>query len=236
MTAWRARITRALRASFVDPVARDHTETDAQFRRRRIIVAVALVIGAVVLGISLAARPGDVVFYPLTLLVALVWTAGGLLSGHLHLGYLPVRGALRRPVLNGFLTGLTAGLVFLAGGLVVRQLPPLHAEVEQVLAHARHGSLSLVAVVTVLNGIAEEIFFRGGLYAAIGRRHAVTVSTLVYALATIATFNPMLIFAALTLGAVLALQRRASGGLLAPVITHVTWSTIMLFLLPPLFT
>jgi hypothetical protein len=33
---------------------------------------------------------------------------------------------------------------------------------------------------------------------------------------------------------VLGLQRRASGGILAPVITHVTWSTLMLFTLPPL--
>jgi membrane protease YdiL (CAAX protease family) len=58
----------------------------------------------------------------------------------------------------------------------------------------------------------------------------------VYALATIATLNPMLVFAALTLGAVLALQRRASGGILAPMITHVTWSTMMLLVLPLLST
>ena len=45
----------------------------------------------------------------------------------------------------------------------------------------------------------------------------------------------MLVFAAFTLGLVLALQRRASGGILAPIITHVTWSLLMLFLLPPLF-
>ena len=236
MRAWRTGVNRALRESFVDPVPRDHTETAAEFRRRRLIVASALVLGAVALGISLGVRPGDVVFYPLSLLVALIWTVGGLLSGRLHLGYLPVRGSLRRPVLNGFLTGLAAGLVFLAGGLAVRQIAPLQREVGHVLAHARYGSLSLVALITVLNGIAEEIFFRGGLYAAIGRRHAVPVSTLVYALATTATFNPMLVFAALTLGAVLALQRRASGGILAPVITHITWSTMMLFLLPPLFT
>jgi membrane protease YdiL (CAAX protease family) len=45
----------------------------------------------------------------------------------------------------------------------------------------------------------------------------------------------MLVFAALTLGVVFGLQRRASGGILAPMITHVTWSMIMLFALPPLF-
>jgi hypothetical protein len=36
-------------------------------------------------------------------------------------------------------------------------------------------------------------------------------------------------------GFVLALQRRASGGILGPVLTHVTWSLVMLFALPPLF-
>ncbi len=62
------------------------------------------------------------------------------------------------------------------------------------------------------------------------------ISTVIYAAATLATGNPMLVFAALTLGVVLALQRRASGGILGPIITHVTWSMMMLFLLPPLFT
>jgi uncharacterized protein len=235
MTVWRDRIGHALRESFVDMVPRDHLQPDAEFRRRRVVVAVVLVAGAILLGISLSIRPGSVAFYPLTLLVALVWTVGGFLSGPLHLGYLPMRGELRRPVITGLLTGAAAGVVFLAGAFVVRQVPPLHSEVEHVLAHARYGSLTLVAVITLLNGVAEEIFFRGGLYAAIGRRHAVLVSTAVYAVATIATLNPMLVFAALTLGLVLGLQRRASGGILAPIITHVTWSTMMLFLLPPLF-
>ena len=49
-----------------------------------------------------------------------------------------------------------------------------------------------------------------------------------------ATANPMLVFAALLLGFVLALQRRASGGILAPILTHITWSATMLFALPAL--
>jgi membrane protease YdiL (CAAX protease family) len=32
----------------------------------------------------------------------------------------------------------------------------------------------------------------------------------------------------------LALQRRASGGILAPILTHITWSTTMVFALPAL--
>jgi membrane protease YdiL (CAAX protease family) len=234
--SWRSRLERAVGVTLIEKVPRDHTQSDAEFRRRRIVVAIVLVIGATLLGISLDVRPGDVRFYPLTLAVALVWTLGGVLSGPLHLGYLPFRGSLRRPVLTGLLAGLLAGLIFIGGALGVRLIPPLHDYVENVLAHARYGTLPLILLVTLLNGVAEEVFFRGGLFAAIGRRHPVLISTLVYAAATLATGNPMLVFAALTLGLVLALQRRASGGILAPIITHLTWSTMMLFLLPPLFS
>jgi membrane protease YdiL (CAAX protease family) len=234
--SWRSRLERVVGATLIEKVPRDHAQSDAEFRRRRIVVAVVLVIGAATLGISLDVRPGDATFYPLTLAVAAIWTAGGLLSGPLHLGYLPFRGSLRRPILTGLAFGLLASAVFVVGALVVRLVPPLHDYVENVLAHARYGSLPLIVIVTLLNGIAEEVFFRGALFAAIGRKHPVLISTLVYAAATLATRNPMLVFAALTLGLVLALQRRASGGILAPVITHVTWSTLMLFLLPPLFT
>nr|WP_269809867.1 CPBP family intramembrane glutamic endopeptidase [Kineosporia rhizophila] len=93
----------------------------------------------------------------------------------------------------------------------------------------------LIVAVALLNGLAEEVFFRGALFAAIGRQHPVLISTVIYALATIATRNPMLVFAAFLLGAVLGLERRASGGILAPMATHATWSLIMLVTLPPLF-
>jgi membrane protease YdiL (CAAX protease family) len=63
----------------------------------------------------------------------------------------------------------------------------------------------------------------------------VLISTAVYALATVAGGNPVLVFAAVILGAVVALERRASGGLLAPILTHITWSLSMLFVLPPIF-
>jgi hypothetical protein len=226
---------RALERALIEKVPRDHRQPDEAFRRRRIVVAVVLVIGAALLGISLSVSPGNNAFYPLTLGVAAVWTVGGFLSGPLHLGYIPFRGELRRPILTGLVLGLSASAIFVVGALIIRPISPLHDYVQNVLDHARYGSLGLVAVVTVLNGIAEEIFFRGALFAAIGRRYPVLISTGIYAVATAATGNPMLVFAALTLGVVLALQRRASGGILGPVITHVTWSTLMLFLLPPLF-
>jgi CAAX protease family protein len=226
----------ALRRALIEPVPREHAEPDSAFHRRRMVVAVTLVVGATLLGFSLATRPGDVTFYWLTGALALVWTVGGVLSGPLHLGRITAGTQLRRPIASPIALGLAAAAVFVVGALVVREIGPLRRLTDEVLQHARHGSLGLVLAVAVLNGIAEEVFFRGALYAAIGRRRPVAVSTAIYSLTTIATGNPMLVVAAVTLGTVLGLQRRASGGILAPILTHVTWSTVMVFALPPLFT
>jgi membrane protease YdiL (CAAX protease family) len=62
----------------------------------------------------------------------------------------------------------------------------------------------------------------------------VLISTVIYALATVTGGNPVLVFAAAVLGTVVGLQRRAGGGVLAPILTHLTWSTAMLFAMPPL--
>jgi membrane protease YdiL (CAAX protease family) len=124
--------------------------------------------------------------------------------------------------------------IFLAGALIVAPIPFLRSGVEDLLDHARYGSLALVAVITALNGIAEEVYFRGALFAAVGRRHAVTLTTAVYVLVTSMAGIPLLAFAALILGLVVGAQRRVTGGVLAPIITHLTWSLGMLFLLPGL--
>lgn len=204
-------------------------------RRRRIVVALTLVVGAVLLAFSLSTAAGSGAFYPLTAALAATWVIGGFASGPLHLGRIRLLGVARRPVLTGLALGLIAAAVFVVGGLVVREISPLRALIDDVLAHARKGSLPLVAGVTVANGIAEEIFFRGALYSAVGRRHAVLRTSVIYALVTLASGNLMLTFAAVTLGPVFALERRASGGVLSATITHVTWSVIMLLALPPLF-
>ncbi len=41
--------------------------------------------------------------------------------------------------------------------------------------------------------------------------------------------------ASLVMGALFGWQRRATGGIQAPVLTHLTWSVLMLRYLPPLF-
>jgi uncharacterized protein len=232
----RSRIVRLIGPALVQKVPRDHHQSDSAFRRRRIVVAIALVVGAALLGLSLSVRPGDAAFYPLTLGVAAVWAVGTALSGPVHLGYLSARGSLRRPVLTPFLFGLLAAAVFVLGALIVREISPLRDLVNHVLAHARQGQLALILLVTLVNGVTEELFFRGALFAAIGRRQPVLISTAIYAAVTVATGNPSLVFAALVMGLLFAAQRRASGGILAPMITHLTWSTVMVLALPPLLS
>jgi len=227
-----ARVRAVVYPALIEQVPRDHQQSNSAFRRRRIVVVIALAVGAALLGFSLATKPGDPAFYPLTVAVAAVWIIGGFLSGPLHLGYIPFRGTLRRPVITPIAFGLLASAIFLVGGVIIRQIDPLRQFVQHVLDHAQQGNLALVCVVALLNGAAEEVFFRGALFAAIGRKHPIAISVVVYALVTVATANPMLVFAAVVMGTLFALQRRASGGILAPMLTHLTWSAVMLFALP----
>lgn len=228
---------RWVRRSLWDVVPRDQRDTAEALRRRQWVTAGVVVAGAVMLAISLRIEPGSVWFYPATLAMAGVWSGGALLSGQLHLGRIAGwrdGDRLVRPVVAPVLIGLALAALFVAGGLVVREIPWLDRQVRSVLDFADQGSIPLLVLITVLNGVAEELFFRGAVYASVTRRPVVW-TTIAYVVATLATGNVMLAFAAILLGVVVGLQRRASGGILAPILTHCTWSTTMLFALPMLF-
>lgn len=190
-----------------------------------------VVLGAVVLGLSLRIEPGSAWFYPATLLLAAVWTIGAFVSGPLHLGRIARRDRLVRPWATPIAVGLALAGLFVVGALVVREIPFLGDQVSSVLDYADQGLLPLLVAITLVNGIAEELFFRGAAYAAIPRRPVLWTSV-AYPIATLATGNLMLSFAAVLLGVVVGLERRASGGILAPILTHVTWSLAMLLVLP----
>jgi membrane protease YdiL (CAAX protease family) len=213
-----------------------HVETAPVVRRRRRVVAGVSLLGTGLLGLSLSTRPNSKEFYGLTAAVAATWTAGGLLSGPLHLGWIQGRDQhLRRPVLTPVATGVGAFGFFYGCALVARSIPVLDRAIGKVLVFAEEGSSPLVVATTLANGLGEEVFFRGAMYAALDADRAVAASTAVYTLATASTRNPALVLAAAVMGTLFGLQRRASGGLQAPVITHLTWSTLMVRYLPPLF-
>jgi CAAX protease family protein len=217
-------------------VPRDHRESDEAFRRRRRVVAGVSLLGSGFLGLALSTKPGSRSFYGATLGVAGTWLVGGVASGPLHRGWMvgPDEG-LRRPVVTPIATGVGAFAGFYAGALVARQIPPLNDALRDIMRFADQDSVPLVLLTTLANGAGEEVFFRGAMYAAIGERHPVVWSTAVYTLSCVATRNPALVLAAGVMGTLFGLQRRASGGIQAPLLTHVTWATLMLRYLPPLF-
>jgi uncharacterized protein len=223
-------------AEILTTVAVPHNEPPSLIRRRRIIVALVLVAGAALLGYSLTRPHGDASFFWLTLALAGVWAAGARLSGPLHLGCYKFRGRNQRPYITGTLVGVLLGLVFVVGGLIARQIPPVRDYITDVLEYANQGPLIVVVAVTVINGLAEEMFFRGALYTALGNAYPLVLSTICYVAATsLTTGNPMLGFAAAVLGAVCAFERRATGGVIAPMLTHFFWGLVMVLALPPIF-
>jgi uncharacterized protein len=216
-------------------VAVPHHEPPGVVRRRRVVVGITLVIGAVLLGFSLRRHPGESSFYWLTLALAAVWFGGSFASGPLHLGGICWRGRNQRPVITGTTIGLLLGGLFVLGGVIAKEIPFVARLITQVLQYAHQGSFLLIVAITVINGLAEEVFFRGALYTALGRLYPVLISTVLYVVATLASGNVMLGFAGIILGTVCAFERRASGGVLAPMLTHFVWGLIMVLALPSSF-
>ncbi|GAB2870273.1 CPBP family glutamic-type intramembrane protease [Nocardioides pacificus] len=202
--------------------------------RQRVTTVVFITMGAALLAFSLRLEAGDWWFYPATFGLAVLWTVGSFAAGPVHLGRMGNEPSGRRPVVLPFLTGLGLAALFVMGALVVRQIDFLSDAVSNVISHADEGSQTVLLVITFLSGLAEELFFRGAVYDAVPR-HRVVVTTIVYSVVTLLTGNVMLAFAAVLLGAVAGWQRERTGGVLAPMITHVTWSVSMLYALPLLF-
>ena len=212
-----------------------HADPAAARARRRLVIATGIG-GAGLLGISLSAKPGSPQFYVLTMGVAGTWAAGALSTGPLHLGGTQRRGnAKHRPVVTPVLTGVGAFGLFYGAARLARHIPPLDRAIGGVLRYADEGSAPLVLLTACTNGVAEELFFRGALWSAVEDSHPVAKTTLAYAATTAATRNPALVLGGTVMGVLFGLQRRASGGILAPALTHVTWSALMLNYLPPLF-
>jgi uncharacterized protein len=177
--AWRGPAGRRA-ASLAQKVPRDHRESDAVFHRRRRVVAGVSLAGAGLLGVSLSTRPDSPEFYGLTLGVAGTWVGGGLLSGPLHLGWMPSGQTYQRPVVVPIVLGVAAFGAFYGAALVARHVPVLRRAVTSVLQYAVEGTGPLVLLTTLANGAAEEVFFRGALFAAVGPRYPVAKSTAVY--------------------------------------------------------
>lgn len=196
--------------------------------RRRGWVVATLVVGAVMLALTLRLEPGDDLFLIGGFALAAVWGGGALLAGPMPSSDVAVPRALG--------AGGGVGAVLLVASLVVAlfvaTVPFLREPAGDLLAHSGGSALVPVVVLTTVNGVGEEMFFRGSLYDAVPRRAAVVVTTGIYTLTTIGSGVALLVVAAAMLGLVTALLRRWTGGLVAPVAAHLVWSVGMLLFLP----
>ncbi len=204
--------------------------------RRRLIVTATGIGGTGLLGISLSTRAGSPSFYILTMGLAGTWAVGALSSGPLPLNISRDQdGAWRRSVVMPVLTGAGAFGLFYGAAQLARHIPPLNRALRSVLRYADDGSTPLVLATASANAVAEELFFHGALWSLVADSHPVVKTTLAYTATTAATRNPALVLAGTATSMLFGLQRRASGGILAPALSHLTWSLLMLRYLPPLF-
>jgi membrane protease YdiL (CAAX protease family) len=207
-------------------------ESVSASRRRRLVVAGTLAAGAVVLGATLAAPRGSLAFTLLGVLLAAIWVTGSAAAGPLDVGPSTDRAESARSLLAAIVVGGLAFVAFLGASLVAHRVPGLDGAVDSVLATADAGSPAVVLAIAVVNAVAEERFFRGALPVAVVGNHRAAIATALYVLVTAATLNIALVVAAAAMGTVFMLERLATGGILAPTFTHVTWSTLMLLALP----
>ncbi len=182
---------------------------------------------------SLSAKADSRRFYALTAGLASTWTASALLTTAV-----PVRSAGRRPlaveVTAPAVTGAATFTLFYAAARIARRNPFLRRAIASVLHYVDEGTTPAVLLTASVNAVAEELFFRGALWDASGA-DPLASTVLAYTVFTAATGNPALIIGGAITSAIFGQERARSGGVIAPVIAHVTWSALMLTCLPPLF-
>ena len=202
--------------------------------RRGPVLAATGIGGAALLGMSLSAKPASPQFYLLTTGLAGTWATGALSTG---------RPPLRRPggrrdaflMAGSVLTGAAAFGLFYGAARLAQHIPPLSRAIGNVLDYADGGAKPLVLLTASANAVAEELYFHGALWPATQQSHPITTTTLAYAATTAATRNPALVLAGIATSVLFGFQRRTTGGILAPALSHVTWSLLMLTYLPPLY-
>jgi membrane protease YdiL (CAAX protease family) len=120
--------------------------------------------------------------------------------------------------------------------LAVSVVPSLDGHVQSLYSGARSTTLpkALAWVVSVI--LAEELLFRGALPDALSRhvaeRSAYAISLVAYALAQLGTGSLIVASMAVVCGCIWTVERRLTGSLLAPLISHLLWTPCVILLYP----
>lgn len=134
----------------------------------------------------------------------------------------------------GLLAGLALLGVFIAGALLIYQIPALSHPVQRLLENTRGGALLPSLLVTAVNGVAEELHFRRTIPDTITGSpwKKFVISLAAYMAVSSMLGVPLLVFAALVVGALAHWLVHRGYGLLAPIVMHLAWSLGMALLLP----
>ncbi|MBI3857878.1 MAG: CPBP family intramembrane metalloprotease, partial [Planctomycetes bacterium] len=163
---------------------------------------------------------------------------GALLAGSLAVG--AVRARLS-PTLSRVAVGLAAGAVLYGltrlGVAVLRPLWPAWETHARTLSAWKTGySVPFLATTLLMIILAEETLWRGVVSRFIQERrgHAfgIVAGAAFYAAAHLVTMNPLLIGAAFGCGLFWGLLFAATDDLTAPLVSHVVWDVIVMFLAP----
>jgi membrane protease YdiL (CAAX protease family) len=149
--------------------------------------------------------------------------------------------ALLRPTRTALLAGaLTAAAMTAATyglyPIVARSSPGLARDTAQLYAKLDSGGHAWRALLLLPIVVGEEIVWRGLVQGALARRFGATATVLVAALVYAAAHAPIgssvLVLAALGCGVVWGALRANTASLVAPIVAHVVWDVVLLFVAP----
>ncbi|MCP3426208.1 CPBP family glutamic-type intramembrane protease [Rothia sp. AR01] len=197
-------------------------------------VVLPAVLGAAGLFVSSIGERGGTVFYAGTFFTAVVYIVTWIFFGDRRTSF--ERAEPITDILRGALIGLALIAVFVVGALMVRDVEVLSGPVDGLLDNARLGIIWLTVLTTTVNGVGEELFFRNVAVHRLPWSENVSriASVGLYMLVTASMGVPLLIFAALVIGAVAQYEAKRSGALASSITLHLVWTLGMLLVLPPI--
>lgn len=199
-------------------------------RARTIVVVAALVAGAVLIAATLRLHRDSTGFYAAGFGLAVVWIVAALAARPIDVW--GERATHDSSLLTGVVLGGLTFALFLGGAEIGRRISFLAGPIDNVLGKADAGPLAAVLALALVNAVAEELFFRGALFDVLPERLAPVLAVVVYVAFTAVGGNTALTVAALVMGVVFVIERVVTGGVVASIVTHVVWSTLIILFLP----
>jgi membrane protease YdiL (CAAX protease family) len=123
-----------------------------------------------------------------------------------------------------------------AYAVAARLLPGLASRVLSLYVAASTEQLGLALAWTAIIAGAEELLWRGPLFEIIGKRWGKEIAIAIllgsYALAQLGSGSPIVMLAALVCGAIWTAERLFTKSLVAPLLSHLIWTIVVIHLCP----